>query len=849
MLGALAAVVLVVGCTGLSPAEVSRATTLSQSGQHGAAEASVRDLLQRRDGRKLSDDDTLMLRSSLIPILENQGRLGEAVELAQDVHQQWRTRKGERAPNTIAALGNLGRLYAAIGRTQQALAAQEQSTRQSIEVLGAWHDSSIAARTNLAATYVRIGRLADAIRLQEAAVDASRKTRGNQHLQTLAALSNLSRSYLAAGDLDRALASSDEALRGVSGVSGADSAFALVARANYVAVLDARGDTATAVPTQEGLLGASVSAWGERHRFTLQQVAVLARLYARTDRPADALQLSTRFIEGAEAVRIQPGLARDDRRALFESYADDYRFFSALHGRAGNVGEGFRLAELSKARTLLESMSEQSASRSSVLPPADREPLLKMEDALRDHEKRISEAPDANARAPLLLRRDADLRAYEALVADLKARHPKFAQLRDPRIVGAGQLAGLVPAGSVFAGFNVRGDRVSAWLVEAAGHIRYVDLGEVKHLADAVDALRRVSSYPSGFRGLLSQEGKRVWRLPDGSFRLLEANAPPPAGAVAVSREAELVDHLSRRLLAPLATALVGKRHWLVSPDGPLAQLPFELLTFNGRRVLDEVDVHYTQSLSVYAMAREQQSAYRSLVRPKDLLALGNPDYEAPAEPGLVRSARLRSAPVFSEQQLKDARLEWASLPGTEVEVTAVRRLMPNHDVYLRGEASEATLQRINQSGDLKQYRYLLFAVHGHLSTEDPSLSSLVLSQRNLGDGTDGYVTAAEWPMYELRSDLTVLSACDTALGQNVSGEGVMGLPFALFVAGNVNTVLTLWPVFDDVTPLFMEKFFARIMRGTDAARALSETKREMAANPKTRHPSNWAPFVLVGAG
>jgi CHAT domain-containing protein len=68
-------------------------------------------------------------------------------------------------------------------------------------------------------------------------------------------------------------------------------------------------------------------------------------------------------------------------------------------------------------------------------------------------------------------------------------------------------------------------------------------------------------------------------------------------------------------------------------------------------------------------------------------------------------------------------------------------------------------------------------------------------------------------------------------------------------VAGNVNTVLTLWPVFDDVTPLFMEKFFARIMRGTDAARALSETKREMAANPKTRHPSNWAPFVLVGAG
>ena len=149
----------------------------------------------------------------------------------------------------------------------------------------------------------------------------------------------------------------------------------------------------------------------------------------------------------------------------------------------------------------------------------------------------------------------------------------------------------------------------------------------------------------------------------------------------------------------------------------------------------------------------------------------------------------------------------------------------------------------------MQQYRYLHFAVHGNLSTKDPALSSLVLSQKNPAAGTDGYVTAAEWPGYDLRSDLTVLSACETGLGSNLSGEGVMGLPFALFVAGNVNTVLSLWPVFDEVTPIFMQRFFARLNAGKSASQALTETKREMAADPKTAHPSNWAPFILVGAG
>ena len=126
-------------------------------------------------------------------------------------------------------------------------------------------------------------------------------------------------------------------------------------------------------------------------------------------------------------------------------------------------------------------------------------------------------------------------------------------------------------------------------------------------------------------------------------------------------------------------------------------------------------------------------------------------------------------------------------------------------------------------------------------------LSALVLSQRNNPPDVDGYVTAAEWPLYDIRSDLTVLSACDTGVGKTQAGESVMGLPYALFVAGNKNTLLSLWPVDDDATAEFMSRFFAKLKAGQTQPDALSATKREFVAHPQWSQPKFWAAFVLYG--
>lgn len=96
-------------------------------------------------------------------------------------------------------------------------------------------------------------------------------------------------------------------------------------------------------------------------------------------------------------------------------------------------------------------------------------------------------------------------------------------------------------------------------------------------------------------------------------------------------------------------------------------------------------------------------------------------------------------------------------------------------DIFTWPEASESKLLSLQTQGKLKDYKYLLFSAHGYLA-QNPSLSALVLSQRGNPDGVDGYITASEWPIYDVRSDLTVLSACDTGVGKTQAGEGVMGL-------------------------------------------------------------------------
>jgi CHAT domain-containing protein/tetratricopeptide (TPR) repeat protein len=839
---AIAAAVLLGCAPTLQKQDVDRAAAQARAGAHADAEGSLRALLARKNP-PLSPAEALVVRGNLIPILESQGRLGEAIQLSQEVHSEWVAQRGERSPNAIGALANLGRLYAAVGRLNQAVVAQERSTRLAIEVHGSWHENSISARNNLASTYLRLRRHGDAIRLQEAALSASRRLSGENSLQTLIALTNLSRSYLAAGRHAEALDASAKAMSGLAALQGGQSPYTLLAAADNAKALAASGHSTPALEALTRLVAASRGTWGSRHPFTIEQMGNLARLHVDRGQPNEAMALSVAYVEGAEAVRSQPGISQEDRRALFASLSDDYRLFSGLHGRSGRLAEGFRLSELSKARTLLESLSSQLASNSAHIPPEEKEKLAELERALQAGERQVMEAADAGARLSLTAQRDALLRTYQARLGELDARFPKFAQLRSPPPMDASRLEGVVPAGSAFASYVVRGDNAVAWIVLPDGRLRFLDLGVIPSLSGSVEVLRLFGAHEGGAPRIEAIEGLVPRRLASGGYAAIPKGSVPPTGSTPVRDGTEVAAFLGERLIDPLLPELAGSRAWIFSPDGPLAQLPMELLASRGRRIVETADVHYTQSLSVYRVSRQLQEQHRSSNRPRDLFAMGDPDYGASDSPaaGARRSADPANFPLGS--------VRWPPLPGTGVEIATLSKLLPGAEVLVGGDASESKLMAANASGSLANFRYLHFAVHGYLNQEAPSLSSLVLSQTRLAPGTDGYVTAAEWASYTLRSDLTVLSACDTGRGQNLAGEGIMGLPFALFVAGNVNTVLSLWPVNDDSTPVFMELFFSKLRAGVPSSAALKQTKTEMMKHRQYSHPTHWAPWVLIGAG
>ena len=782
------------------------------------------------------------------------GRTAEKLAVSERVLRLSTGILGERHPDTLTYMNNLAASYGALGRSTEELALNEKTLKLRIEVLGERRPDTLTSMNNLARTYHALGRSAEQLALTENVLKLSTEIQGERHPDTLSLMSNLAASYGVLGRSAEALALNEKVLKLRTEILGERHPDTLRSMNNLAGTYGALGRSAEEVALNEKVLKLRTEVLGERHPGTLTSMNNLAFAYLAVKRPSDAASLSARFIAGSEWQRSQPGLSTENRQSVFQPYSRGYRFFSTVHGGLGQTSEGLRLAELSKARTLLENMTAQRAARSGALPSAEQSTLDSLNNQIGAHNQRIAESKSADAKQSLESARNDLVRQFEALQTRLKTQYPKYAQLSDIKILAVSDLPGLIPPEALAISYIANGDEVAAWLVDSAGKPKFVDLGKVAFLSEAVEALRRASADINGLKGVATpsdgnDDPKRAWGLPDGSYRFLSLKAVPPKDARAVTDVAEIANYLSAKLLLPIGADLQAKAQWIISPDGPLAQLPFELLSLGGQRVLEQRQIHYTQSLSIYAQAQAKEKQYRSLVRSKDLFAMGNPVYEPLSGAAASRNARLRNAPLVVEDQLKELKGFWPNLPGTKVEIDSLVRVFPNSDTYMQAQASEARLQELNAAGTLKNYRYLHFAVHGNLSTADPALSSLVLSQVNVKPGTDGFVTAAEWPAYDLRSDVTVLSACETGLGKTISGEGVMGLPFALFVAGSVNTVLSLWPVADDATAEFMKDYFAKLKAGQTPAQALSNTKREFAKGSRFSNPVFWAPFVLVGAG
>jgi hypothetical protein len=331
-----------------------------------------------------------------------------------------------------------------------------------------------------------------------------------------------------------------------------------------------------------------------------------------------------------------------------------------------------------------------------------------------------------------------------------------------------------------------------------------------------------------------------------GLTRVLDREAAPPSG---LHRRLQALF----RVLVPrdLWPSLKRAREVLVVPDGALHGLPFEALVValspEGR------PSYWLDEGPVVSYAPSATTAC-NLARHRDVANGGASSAVVVANPLFERES---SAPLRTASRARRRLGTLPPLPGTAREAEEIRRslLASLSEVVVLSEegAGEAA---VRQALGERPRLFLHFATHGLVEQgRSELLAALALTpseESNPPAADDGLLQLFEIYELDARSELVVLSACDSNMGRRVTGEGVFALSRAFLAAGARRVVASLWPVDDASTAALMGGFYRRLAaagsKGVDYSRALRDARREVRERAEWSHPHYWAPFVLTGA-
>jgi CHAT domain-containing protein len=200
-----------------------------------------------------------------------------------------------------------------------------------------------------------------------------------------------------------------------------------------------------------------------------------------------------------------------------------------------------------------------------------------------------------------------------------------------------------------------------------------------------------------------------------------------------------------------------------------------------------------------------------------------------------------------AEAGIFDGTLKIRRLPFSRTEADAISAYtLPGSSLKaLDFDASRATVT----GSDLGQYRIVHFATHALVNNDHPELSGIVLSLINRqGHKVDGFLRLNEIYNLNLPADLVVLSACQTALGREIKGEGLIGLTRGFMYAGAARVVASLWKVDDEATAELMGRFYEKMLkRGQPPPAALRQAQVEMSRQNRWHAPYFWAGFAMHG--
>lgn len=535
----------------------------------------------------------------------------------------------------------------------------------------------------------------------------------------------------------------------------------------------------------------------------------------------EARQAFAESIKTIERLRAQTIGGEQDQQRFFENKLGPYQGMVALHAKRGQPEEAFAYAELAKARVLLDVLQSGrvNVAKAMSAPERERESRLKRELAALGAQvsrESLDQQPEQARLTDLRAKLQNARLEYEAYQTTLYAAHPELKVRRgEAQPVTLSETSQLLP------------DSQSALL-------EYMVTGEKTYLfvlTRGLNAAQPVAlkTYTLEIKGKeLTQQVERFRQ--QLARRDLDFN--------------ESARRLYDLLLAPARKELQGKMTLIIVPDGTLWELPFQTLqSADNRFLIEDHVISYAPSLTVLREMMRSRRQENGVSTAPTVLAFGNPALGR-------QTAERASSSSSSSSVLMDEKLD--PLPEAERLVNSLPQLYGAQQsrIYTGTEAREDRVKT-----EAANFRLLQLATHGVRNDLNPMYSYVLLSQ-TATQGEDGLLEAWEMMNLNLRADLVILSACETARGRVGAGEGMIGMTWALFVAGSPATVVSQWKVESASTTELMLEFHRQLKgkyqgnkSGVTTAGALREAELKMLANSRYRHPFYWAGFVLIGDG
>jgi CHAT domain-containing protein/Tfp pilus assembly protein PilF len=790
-------------------------------------------------------------------VYRNLGELQKAFEYYDRV-LPLRRALGDRRGEAVT-LHNIGAVYQNLGEWEMALERYKQAV-QLLQAVGDKHGEATSLN-KLGEVYRSLGELKKAQESYNQAL-LLREMIGDKRGEAYT-LDNIGSVYRDLGEPQKAMQYYNQALplRGAAG----DRRGEAITLNNMGDVYRDLGDLQKALEYYDQALRIS-SETSDRggEAKTLRNIAFVDRAQGKLEKARVGIERAIMLVEF-----IRTGTGGPENKYTFTATVYDYyQFYTdllmrmhAAHPKAGYDLTALKVSEQARARGLLELLAE---AYTGIRQNVDMQ-LLERERSLKDRltakldklTKLLSGKYTDSEKSAAESEINTLTNEYRRVRIEIRERSPRFAALTEPQPLGVREIQQqLLDANTILLEYELGNERSYLWAV----------------MPD------RVLSYQLPPKAEVEAQARRV-------YQLLITRQPAPGLTEGQQRAREVAADmeyrtqatiLSNMLLGPV-TAQLGTKRLLIVADGALQYLPFAALPVpstqatemkpDPRPLILDHEIVSLPSASVLAVLRRELADRQPA--PKMVAVLADPVF-GPDDARVKLSLASSKSP--GSQQKQGAQTASSSSAPSSTLKRALRSVRGDDDraslrrlLFSRDEA-EAILsvmpvqsglkaldfrasRALAMSDELGQYRIIHFSTHGLLNSRHPELSGLVLSLVNeAGQPQEGFLRLHEIYNLRLNADLVVLSACQTGLGKEVRGEGLIGLTRGFMYAGAPRVMASLWQVDDAATAELMKRFYRGVFQEKlPPAAALRAAQIEMLKKRHWQSPYYWGAFVLQG--